>query len=121
MIDRLCESGYFYSRRYKETKDNTQFADILIATAFCSVATALFLTPLDMVIFKLPFIRPINQAPSLTTPSLLQVARTTFNNRPGGLTALSFACAGTFIRHFFSTASIQSYLNFYGRSDSSLL
>ena len=75
------------------------------------MTTAIFLTPVDMILFKMPFIRA--NMSSRTDVSLGEITRTTFGGRPGAYNALLFGTMATFVKYFFTVTSFNCYVNFY--------
>ena len=78
-----------------------------MASITSSAATALLLTPFDMVFFKL--VAKTANVP--TRAGFIDVAKSVYVSRPGCATALGIAMGSTFVRCFFFYTGVHCFYN----------
>ena len=78
-----------------------------MASTVSSVATALLMTPFDMVFFKMI----AKSANTSDRAGFMDVSRSVYSSRPGGMTALGVAMGSTFVRYFFFYTGVNCFYN----------
>ena len=123
---KLLETGYLSNshgmspiseiNKHERRKGN-EFANILISSGACSLATAVLLSPLDIALFKL-IARTTRHSGVISSQKVTlkqsfdSVFKTnTLQGSGGAYQALGLVFVSTFIRYFFMTLSLNTHLN----------
>lgn len=114
LLKKLNDVGYFDQGRDSVVSSinnlehkNYAFINVLMASVVSSAATALVMTPFDMVFFK-----QIARSANVPDKSgFADIAKSVYSSRAGGPTALGIAMGSTFVRYFFFYTGVHCFYN----------
>ena len=78
-----------------------------MASTASAFITGIVMTPFDMVFFKMI----AKSANASDRAGFLEVGKSVYASRPGGMTALGIAMGSTFIRYFFFYTGVNCFYN----------